>query len=76
MTLVASLYLTVGVVGYLKYGSSICGSITLNLLNTDPLAQTVKILYSCTILCRLASAVLRSHAATNSMASPPVVEVG
>uniref|UniRef100_H2ZQ93 Amino acid transporter transmembrane domain-containing protein n=1 Tax=Ciona savignyi TaxID=51511 RepID=H2ZQ93_CIOSA len=49
MTLVASLYLTVGVVGYLKYGSSICGSITLNLLNTDPLCQSVKIMLAIVI---------------------------
>ena len=31
MVLVSSLYISLGVVGYLKYGASICGSITLNL---------------------------------------------
>lgn len=35
MTIVSSLYLSIGVIGYLKYGTDICGSITLNLPN-DP----------------------------------------
>uniref|UniRef100_F6ZUD7 Amino acid transporter transmembrane domain-containing protein n=1 Tax=Ciona intestinalis TaxID=7719 RepID=F6ZUD7_CIOIN len=44
MSLVSTLYLSVGVVGYLQYGPSICGSITLNLNNADPLCQSVKIM--------------------------------
>ena len=31
MFLVSILYISVGVVGYLRYGAAICGSITLNL---------------------------------------------
>ena len=37
MTLVSSMYLLVGVMGYIAYGDKICGSITLNLPSGDPL---------------------------------------
>lgn len=50
MTIVSSLYISVGVLGYLKYGSDICGSITLNLPVRDPLAEACKIIYSFVIL--------------------------
>jgi len=43
MSIVASLYLTVGLFGYWKYGEDIESSITLNLPSGDILAQMVKI---------------------------------
>lgn len=36
MSMVTVLYLSVGVIGYLKFGSAICGSITLNLPVDQP----------------------------------------
>nr|XP_053654390.1 proton-coupled amino acid transporter-like protein pathetic [Cherax quadricarinatus] len=44
MMLVVCLYASVGFFGYLQYGSTVQGSITLNLPASDPLAQTVKLL--------------------------------
>ncbi|XP_076042534.1 proton-coupled amino acid transporter 1-like isoform X2 [Oratosquilla oratoria] len=48
MTIVVCLYAGIGFFGYLKYGDSVQGSITLNLPN-EPLAQSVKILMSLAI---------------------------
>lgn len=35
MLIVSSLYLSLGIIGYISYGSSLCGSITLNLPHGD-----------------------------------------
>ncbi|XP_018567658.1 proton-coupled amino acid transporter 1 isoform X2 [Anoplophora glabripennis] len=50
MTIVTTLYIVVGMLGYLKYGEDIEGSITLNLPKTEKLAQSVKIIISLGIL--------------------------
>nr|XP_039272594.1 proton-coupled amino acid transporter 1-like isoform X2 [Styela clava] len=50
MALVTCLYTSVGIIGYLKFGDAICGSITLNLPVGDPLAQAAKLLYAVVIL--------------------------
>ncbi|KAJ9584880.1 hypothetical protein L9F63_020780, partial [Diploptera punctata] len=50
MFIVISLYLLVGVFGYLKYGNELEGSITLNFDITERPAQVVKILYAIAIL--------------------------
>lgn len=46
MIVVASMYLIMGFVGYLKWGEDVKGSLTLNLPEGDPLAQTVKMVVS------------------------------
>ncbi|XP_041972910.1 proton-coupled amino acid transporter-like protein pathetic [Aricia agestis] len=44
MVFVALLYALVGILGYLKYGEEVLGSITLNLPDDEPLALTAKVL--------------------------------
>lgn len=46
---ISLLYTVIGFLGYLKYGSDIQPSVTLNLPNDQLLAQSVKILYSAAI---------------------------
>ncbi|KAL3285189.1 hypothetical protein HHI36_019307 [Cryptolaemus montrouzieri] len=50
MGTVIVLYILMGFLSYLKYGDSIKGSVTLNLPQTDVLAQSVKIIISLGIL--------------------------
>ncbi|KAI8439920.1 hypothetical protein MSG28_001378 [Choristoneura fumiferana] len=50
MTIVISLYGTVGFFGYIKYGDDVRGSVTLNLPQDEILAQTAKILMALAIL--------------------------
>ncbi|KAF5289662.1 hypothetical protein FQR65_LT11779 [Abscondita terminalis] len=50
MTFVTFLYLVVGILSYLKYGTGIQGSVTLNLPEDDILAQVVKAIISLGIL--------------------------
>uniref|UniRef100_A0A2P2I6I0 Proton-coupled amino acid transporter 2-like n=1 Tax=Hirondellea gigas TaxID=1518452 RepID=A0A2P2I6I0_9CRUS len=45
MVLVTSLYICVGFYGYLKYGSNVEGSITLNLPRTEPLAIVISLIF-------------------------------
>ncbi|XP_077965626.1 proton-coupled amino acid transporter 1-like isoform X2 [Styela clava] len=45
MTMISILYIVFGFIGYLKFGSKACGSITLNLPIT-PFYETARILYS------------------------------
>ncbi|XP_059490178.1 proton-coupled amino acid transporter-like protein CG1139 [Neocloeon triangulifer] len=49
MFVIVSLYVAVGACGYLKYGSDVQGSITLNLPNDNVLAQVVKVMFSVAI---------------------------
>ncbi|KAJ8940925.1 hypothetical protein NQ318_015610 [Aromia moschata] len=50
MSIVAILYIIVGFLSYLKYGEKIEGSVTLNLPETEILAQAVKVIISMGIL--------------------------
>ncbi|XP_041972807.1 proton-coupled amino acid transporter-like protein pathetic [Aricia agestis] len=50
MTIVISLYGVVGFFGYIKYGDSVRGSVTLNLPQEEILAQSAKILMALAIL--------------------------
>jgi len=50
MLIVSFMYLGIGMLGYLKYGDNICGSVTLNLPSQDPASKAAKILYSTVIL--------------------------
>ncbi|XP_071453149.1 proton-coupled amino acid transporter-like protein acs [Hetaerina americana] len=50
MTVVVTLYTTIGFFGYAKYGDNTMGSITLNLPTEEPLAQAVKVLIAVAIL--------------------------
>ncbi|OAD59693.1 Proton-coupled amino acid transporter 1 [Eufriesea mexicana] len=50
MTIVVSLYTTLGVCGYLKYGAAVLGSITLNLTTTEIPGQIVKLLIALAVL--------------------------
>uniref|UniRef100_A0A1B6C3V7 Amino acid transporter transmembrane domain-containing protein n=1 Tax=Clastoptera arizonana TaxID=38151 RepID=A0A1B6C3V7_9HEMI len=49
MTFIVILYTAVGFFGYIKYGSAALGSVTLNLPNTDILAQSVKLIFAIAI---------------------------
>ena len=51
MSVVVFLYASVGFFGYLKYGPDTKGSISLNLENTEILAQCVKIMIAVAIFC-------------------------
>ncbi|CAB3374933.1 Hypothetical predicted protein [Cloeon dipterum] len=44
MVIIIFLYVTIGLLGYLKYGSGVMGSITLNLPEEEKLAQAVQIM--------------------------------
>ncbi|XP_011634322.1 proton-coupled amino acid transporter-like protein pathetic isoform X1 [Pogonomyrmex barbatus] len=50
MTIVVSLYAVMGISGYLAYGKSAKGSITLNLPTEEDLAQAVKLLIAAAVL--------------------------
>ncbi|PSN37126.1 hypothetical protein C0J52_12592 [Blattella germanica] len=50
MTIVTTLLVSMGFLGYLKYGDKVQGSLTLNFDQSDPLAQAVQLILSVGIL--------------------------
>nr|XP_022918530.1 proton-coupled amino acid transporter 1-like isoform X1 [Onthophagus taurus] len=50
MSVVTVIYMMMGLLSYLKYGEDVLGSVTLNLPETEKLAQSVKIMISLAIL--------------------------
>ncbi|KAG7209495.1 hypothetical protein KM043_015580 [Ampulex compressa] len=50
MTVIVILYILMGFFGYIKYGEEADGSITFNLPKTEPMAQSIKIMFAIAIL--------------------------